>query len=276
MSWTVSEQNSHPKKLASLGEDRHLVRDAVDLAAVVDGATDKSRRTYRGQTGGALAADTVINTLTYIDANESPHTIIDTVVQSLASMRQEMGIGDHDAVAPSASAAIALLDRNQIVRVGDVHIAYHSNKGWRTMLGSKRIDSLHAEIRSEVLKYHLDQGYSIEYLMRNDVGRDAIKSSLAAQGYYANREGSLGYGVLDGRPVPNAFIEVIDLPVDADTIVLATDGYLRPTPTCAQAEAELKSDLERDPLRIGRFKGTKAGTPETPYPDDRLFLSLAC
>ena len=269
MSWTVSELYSHPKKLASLGEDRYLVRDAVDIAAVVDGATDKSGRSYRGQTGGALAADTVI------DASEPPFAVIDTVTQSLAAMRTKLGIVDGDPVAPCAFAAIAMLDRQQVVRVGDVHLAYHTSKGWTMLPGSKRIDLLHAEIRSEVLTYHLDHGYSIDDLMQGDVGRDAIKSSLAAQGYYANREGSLGYGALDGRAVPRAFIDVIDLPDDTDTIVLATDGYLTPEPTYAQAEAKLADDLDSDPLRIGRYKGTKAGTPDNPYFDDRLFLSLA-
>ncbi|WP_424532553.1 hypothetical protein ACOZ38_19945 [Sphaerisporangium viridialbum] len=63
--WTIAEQAQVPKG-TGCGEDRLVVtgdEPGTWCAAVIDGATDKSGRTYEGLSGGALAAECLAATL---------------------------------------------------------------------------------------------------------------------------------------------------------------------------------------------------------------------
>ncbi|MER5642799.1 hypothetical protein ABT095_38420 [Kitasatospora sp. NPDC002227] len=64
--WKVPEQSVIPRN-AKAGEDVLVLTEdsagEIGLAAVTDGATDKSGRDYGGMSGGALAAATVAEVL---------------------------------------------------------------------------------------------------------------------------------------------------------------------------------------------------------------------
>ncbi|WP_433256390.1 hypothetical protein ACQPYK_17310 [Streptosporangium sp. CA-135522] len=77
--WMVAEQ-AHAPKGAGCGEDRLVVIDdehGIRCAAVIDGATDKSGRTYAGLSGGALAAECVAATLQWLP----PNTAVDRALR---------------------------------------------------------------------------------------------------------------------------------------------------------------------------------------------------
>jgi len=86
----------------------------------------------------------------------------------------------------------------------------------------------------------------------------------------------LGYGVIDGFPVPAKFVETIRLPLaEVETIELFSDGYFS-VPSgfgVAAWEAEFERVEQEDPHKIGRYLSTK-GTTETALTDDRTYLGV--
>ncbi|MGW2080591.1 hypothetical protein ACWCOW_27255 [Streptomyces sp. NPDC001939] len=276
--WEVIEQAETPK-VPGAGEDRLVLIDdtasALELAAVIDGATDKSGRDYDGMNGGALAASTVAEVLAGLDPATEPVQAVGALSTALAALRASAGIAPNDPVGPSAVAAVFVPARGEIWRVGDVHIALGSASGWREHPADKRIDRVLAGARAAYLHCLMAEGMTANELAQTDPGREVILPVLRRQGRLANRLGPFGYGVLDGTPVPADFIEVIPVDASATNIVLASDGYLTPARTLAAAEADLADSLRQDPLRIGQQPATKGIKPGSRSFDDRTYVRLA-
>ncbi|WP_424534368.1 hypothetical protein ACOZ38_29250 [Sphaerisporangium viridialbum] len=99
---------------------------------------------------------------------------------------------------------------------------------------------------------------------------------LQRQSLLANRPdaGPLGFGLLDGRGVPDRFIETFPLHEDAFEVTLASDGYLSAAEHLAQAEQELGASLRADPLRIGAHPSTKGLAPGATSFDDRTYIRV--
>ncbi|KPI02973.1 hypothetical protein OK074_5123 [Actinobacteria bacterium OK074] len=264
LTFTLTEHASTPKLPDSQGEDRLLNTLTADdgflrCCAVVDGATDKSGRDYGGLSGGARAADRIVTTLQNLSADSTAVGILDAVTGGLAALRTEWGIAADDLLAPSAVVAILLPDRRQIMRVGDVHIGIRRRNGaWEYFPAEKEIDGVVASARAALLHALRADGADPADLARTDPGRAMMMPLLRVQNSLANRDGSpYGFGVLDGRPVPYRYLEIIELDDTVTEIVLASDGYLSAAPTLEGAERELADDLTADPLRIGLHASTK-------------------
>lgn len=245
-----------------------------DLVAVIDGSTDKSGRDYDGTTGGALAAKTVAAALTTAGATD-PRTALAMVTEALAELRRDWNIAPDDLLAPSAVAAVLVPSRRLAWRVGDVHIAHHHHDGWRVAAADKAIDRVVASARAAMLRIRLAAGDSIAQLLADDVGRRMMLPVLEQQNGLANTrtDTELGFGVLDGRTIPDRYLEVFDLD-GAQEAVLASDGYLAPAASLAAAEEKLATDLAADPLRIGKHAATKAPPPGAESFDDRTFVRV--
>ncbi|MDT0321860.1 hypothetical protein [Streptomyces millisiae] len=279
--WTVAEQAATPKQPAGHGEDRLvLVNDegeGVRCAAVVDGATSKDTRTYGDQTGGARAAECVAEVLRRLPPNVAPTEALTMVTKELSALRRQWSIAPDDLMAPSAVAAVFLPGRRQVWRVGDVHIAIRTPNGWAHHPADKAIDRVVAAARAALLRCRLAQGASIDELAATDPGRTMLLPILKEQNVLANDtdpHNPLGFGVLDGRPVPDRYLETISLPPDAIEVVLASDGYLSAAPTLREAEDQLTLSLAEDPLRIGAYASTKATPPGARSFDDRTYIRL--
>ncbi|HUR08414.1 MAG TPA: hypothetical protein VM347_38150 [Nonomuraea sp.] len=139
------------------------------------------------------------------------------------------------------------------------------------------VDRVLAGARAAYLHCLFAAGASSDDLAAVDPGRALILPVLERQSALANCEdaGPFGYGVLDGRPVPRRFIETFQLHDDACEVVLASDGYLRPSATLASAEAELDTSLRADRLRILAHAATKGVVPGADSFDDRAYVRLA-
>lgn len=133
-----------------------------------------------------------------------------------------------------------------------------------------------AEARAAYLHCLLAEGHQAADLAREDPGRALVLPVLQRQSLLANRfeAGPLGFGVLDGRRVPDRFIEVFPLGEDALEVTMASDGYLSAAERLAQAEQELAASLCVDPLRIGAHPSTKGLAPGATSFDDRTYLRL--
>ncbi|MFJ5926515.1 hypothetical protein ACIQF6_28325 [Kitasatospora sp. NPDC092948] len=279
MDWTIKETAEVPKARTGKGDDRLLVRsdnDGLALLAVVDGTTDKSGRHFDGRCGGALAAECVVDTLCHVRPNTPPAELVATVTRDLAEMHRRWGIGASDTPPPSAVAAIFLPRQGVVVRVGDVHLALRRRGEWQQHPANKRIDVVAAEARAALLAAHLRAGVPLLELAEHDPGREMILPLLRSQHHFANKPDSddgLAFGVLNGRPVPQRFVESLDLD-GATEIVLATDGYLGPSSTLSLAEHALQVSLAQDPLRIGAYPATKGIRPGANGHDDRTYVRL--
>ncbi|MFI7135548.1 hypothetical protein ACIBQ1_58560 [Nonomuraea sp. NPDC050153] len=278
--WRVAERAARAKG-AGPGEDRVVVLDdgdGVHCAAVIDGVTDKSGRDYGGASGGALAADRVAQTLATLPSGVSVAEAVAAVSAELMELRRKWSVAEDDLLAPAAVAAVVWPRRKLVWRVGDVHVALgHRDGGWRRHAGGKLIDTVLAGARAAYLHCLLLQGERPEDLAAGDPGRALIRPVLERQAVLANRDdaGPFGYGLLDGRPVPERFVETFALTDDVCEVVLASDGYLGPARTLSGAEAELQVSLRADRLRIMEHAATKAVAAGAESFDDRSYLRLS-
>ncbi|MEV6868872.1 hypothetical protein AB0M44_48885 [Streptosporangium subroseum] len=276
--WVVAEQAQVPKR-AGRGEDRLVVIGddrGIRCVGIVDGATDTSGRTYEGLSGGALAAESVAASLRDLAAYTGPVAAVAAVTAGLARLRRDWGIAEDDPLAPSAVAAV-LLPRQQLVwRVGDVHVALGRAGGWEHHRGDKAIDRVLAGARAAYLHRLLARGHSAADLARKDMGRALVLPALKRQSLLANRDeaGPLGFGVLNGRHVPDRFVEVFPLDEEVLEVTLASDGYLSAAERLGQAEDELAASLRTDPMRIGAHPSTKGLAPGAISFDDRTYIRV--
>lgn len=97
------------------------------------------------------------------------------------------------------------------------------------------------------------------------------------QGQFQNAgDLALGYGVIDGFPVPAKFIEASSIPLNSvETIELFSDGYFQPAEGFGVAawEAAFERVETEDPHKIGRYLSTKGSTASV-LADDRTYLGV--
>ncbi|WP_164837421.1 hypothetical protein [Streptomyces sp. B29(2018)] len=270
--WSLVEHVTLPKGAAA-NEDELLCTDA-GVVAVIDGATDKSGRDYGGLSGGARAAQRVRDTLTTMAHNTAPAQAVELVTAALAELRTEWSVPADDPVAPSAVAGVFVPSLRVIWRVGDVHVALRRGPQWTVLPATKRIDDVLAGTRAAYTHCLIAGGWSEEEIAAQDPGRKVILPVLEQQGRLGNRPGPFGYGVLDGTPVPADLVEVLPVTDDVAEIVMASDGFLSPAATLAEATAELREAIAQDPLRIGMNPGTKGVKPGAASFDDRTYARL--
>lgn len=107
---------------------------------------------------------------------------------------------------------------------------------------------------------------------------DLIQNGIAhGQGNFQNvTEPVLGYGGIDGFPVPPRFIETRSYALaDVETIELFSDGYFKPGDGFGVAswESAFQEVETEDFHKIGRYMSTK-GTTDTQLTDDRTYLGV--
>jgi hypothetical protein len=260
--------------LESKLRDSSICEDALfegdNFLAVIDGATDKTDALYNEVPGGRFAAQTLVETLGHV----APDLTAKECIATLTSALHE-AIEVHSPVAapedlPSASVVIYSVARSEIWRVGDCSWACDGT----ARIGKKPIDKIVAAARAAMLEALLQAGAGMGDLLETDPGRAMVLPLLSEQYRFRNLEDpscELSFGALDGKPVPDRFIEVAPVPPGTE-VILASDGYPQLEPTLAETEAVLARDLEEDPLRIGRYKSTKGVAPGQISFDDRAFV----
>jgi hypothetical protein len=248
-------------------EDLVVLTD--DLVAVVDGVTDKSGSQVPSGSGpvstGRFAADTVAAALEGLvpgtAAGDAVSSISDVLGRAVLATLGELDPGDR----PGASVVVFDAVARVVWRVGDCPFRIDD----AVYPARKRIDQVTSDFRAAFLA-----ACGEESGLASDPGRDAILPLLRLQGRLANRPGEFGYGVIDGRPVPEEFITVVPVPGSAREIVLASDGYPTLPATLAAAEAELAELLAADPRFVGPLRSTKGFHPSTCSFDDRAWVRV--
>jgi len=252
---------------ASTCED--LIVEGDDFLAVFDGATDKTDARYDGMAGGQFAVRSLARTLERVARDIDAAGCVEAMTEDL-----QRGVAEHGPAAapdenPSASVLVYSAARSEVWRVGDCSWA----RGDEVHRGGKKIDTIVAAARAALLQALLDSGEAVEGLRGSDPGRAMLMPLLEQQYRFRNASGApeeLGFGAIDGKPVPARFVEVTRIG-PGEELVFATDGYPEALATLEQSEDLLEKELASDPLRIGRYKSTKGVRPGHASFDDRAY-----
>ncbi len=247
------------------------------FGAVLDGATDNHAVTFNGVAPGRFAvqvcAETIAALPDSIDARAAVDRLTAALGRTAAVARRD---GPADALKPARPALSMIVYsavRHEIWRVGDCAFLIDGDGDNPESL----IDLAAIGARSAYLHSLLAAGVSRDALLDDDPGRALIAPLLRAQRALGNRDDDNPYafGCIDGTPVPDRFLDVIAVPVEADEVVLASDGYPELRPTLAESERLLADILAEDPLCISRNPATKGLGPGQVSFDDRAYLRLA-
>ena len=252
-----------------------MVLEGPAFVAVIDGATDKMGGEFDGKTGGFLAAEAVRDAFLGLEPAAELVDLVDQATGLLVERVASAGVGIDPLTddGPSASFVAFSEARREVWRVGDC--------SWRSgsvaHLGGKEVDRISAQARSALIQALLDSGTSQEELLDRDPGREMILPLLRAQHAFRNLDdpsSELAFGTIDGRPVPERFLEIWQVGTEGE-LVLASDGYPVLEPTLELTEAALWRELDRDPLRIGEHPTTKGvGSGQDSF-DDRAYLRIS-
>lgn len=255
-------------------EDTWMAND--NYIAVFDGATPKTVfRFSDGRTPGQVAAQTLAETLetlpANIDARKAVHQLTQALHKALDGQRGE------------ACGVIYNIYRREIWLIGDCQFALlHHNGSFEQHHAEKTIDHILSHWRSDIIRSYLSRGLMTpEEILANDPGRRIIQPFITRQVRYQNLSplsshysSHLAFGVFDGNPIPDPFIEVLPIADDIEAIILASDGYPRLFPTLEESEQHLKLLLQEDPLCIGALCGTKGINPGNEAHDDRTYIKI--
>lgn len=269
MSWSVVEsfvESKHPDRLS---EDLIVVSD--HFAAVVDGASDATGAMFAGRTGGLLAAEAVAAT---VEALEPAATARQFAAEATAAVQAAVaaatGIIDASTRWPAACVVCLSHERSEIWRIGDAHFAVDGETN-SPMLA---INEVKGRFRAALNTALIESGTPLTDMMESDPGGTAVRALTDVQQHLSNLPGPWGYGCVNGRAIPDEFVEVF--PVDGGRdIVLASDGYPRLEATLDDSEATLRRLLAADPAAIGElWTMGRSLRPGFDAIDDRAFLRL--
>lgn len=246
----------------SLNED--VLLDTPDWLIVCDGATDKTGKTFHGKTGGYVTAHLTAKTIAQQPSGTPLSKLINAINENYALTFPNLLSIDRP------SCTFVALDKHAatVHRVGDVSWS----DGNTVYEGYMVIDEIHANMRAAYLEMLMLDGATKHDLMEHDPGRQIIFPGLRRQGALRNTASEFSYGAIDGRPVPERFMETWKLDNSVTEVIIATDGYPALLPTLKESEEYLQQELDNDPLRIGKHRGTRALIEGYNSFDDRTYV----
>lgn len=161
--------------------------------------------------------------------------------------------------------------RREVWRLGDCGYAIDGSD----RAAQIEAESVGAKQRALILRSQVVKGLSVSDVMTNADYDSLIDTHVDAQMHFANQASdAYGFGVINGAPVPQQFVEVEPIPIGVQEIVVTSDGYPRASATLAGAEALLDRYLREDPLCIGVNMGPKGLGPGRRSYDDRSYIGI--
>lgn len=271
LGYKVEEIFLKGKKSASANEDGIIL--TRDFIAVIDGATSKSAFSMEGKTSGRLSMELVLEAIKEfpkdIDATEAVRLITKKLHDFYVNNNLLASVNDNPAARLTSNGVIYSISRKELWQIGDCQAlinGHHYNN-------NKDIDDIMADARSAYDEVALLQGATLESLRTTDPGRDFILPFLKIQGVLQNYHGHpYGFPVMDGFEID--MNQVIVVPIEADEIVLASDGYPNLFNTLKESEFFLKKVINEDPMLIRLYKSTKGVQKGQDSFDDRAYVRI--
>lgn len=270
MGWTVIERFVEGKIAGRMCEDMIVV--TPNFGVVIDGASDATGAVFAGRSGGRFAAETIVAAIHELDAGCTAREFADQLTRSLAErLADEVGEIAADTRWPGATAVCLSFERNEVWRVGDCSFRVDDELHGGTMRVASAVHHYRAAFNTALLQ----SGVSRDVILSEDPGGVAARRLTDIQQHLSNEIGPWGYGVINGRRVPDEYLGVTPLHDSVGEVVLASDGYPRLEATLAESERELQTLLNADPCGIDELLGMgKSLRPGANSIDDRSFLRL--
>ncbi|UQN04925.1 hypothetical protein [Deinococcus sp. QL22] len=177
--------------------------------------------------------------------------------------------------------------RREVWRVGPISVLHEDPSGAAALppslaaVAAGRALILHALLAGERERQASQQngetvvaGELAHNLRMHDPSLPLLAPLLAAHAALANDCGPLGYGLINGRPVPDRLLHLQTLGVGKHEVVFATAGYPQPGPTLAVTERHLTELLRADPLLIERHPYIRAHRPDHEGYADRAYVRV--
>ncbi|BAY28243.1 hypothetical protein NIES2107_00670 [Nostoc carneum NIES-2107] len=269
-SFTVVESLSRSKYGdPSLGDDRLVV--TKDFVAVLDGATDASGASYDRLSPGRFVAEIGAQALESLAAEASAIEAIEQLTQALKEALARVQSETVPIFAPCFAIILFSNARRELWRVGDCQYLL-DGKGHNPF---SKVDEVTTKLRSLMVHSYLAQGKTIDELLQNDPSQNFLVSIYRLQASLCNSPAEpFGYGVINGDKVPEKYIEVIQIPEEVKSVVLASDGYPDLRKTLTESEAILSEMIAKDPLFYDIYLGHRGLSPGRESFDDRTYVRL--
>lgn len=248
-------------------EDMIVVTE--NFLAVIDGSTGKACPEIGGKPAGRFAAETIAQALGGLPADIHGKDALRLLSDILrAATAAHMAVTDK-IEKPACVLAVYSAGRREIWRVGDIGILLDGTPH----MAPKGLDDVTSRARALMIETLLSHGVTVEELQADDKGRAYILPLLSQQHVFANRADDciFGYGVMNGDPIPEKYIDVIST-AGAHEVVLASDGYPVLRATHAETERCLQDILGNDPLLYKTHASTKGVQAGQVSFDDRSYL----
>ena len=262
------------KKSAETNEDGIFL--SKNFAAIVDGATAKSKFTLNGKSTGKLAMELVIKAISKLPEDICMSDAIANISAAIYSFYKENNLLADLKNKPNlrftASAVIYSRALNEIWQIGDCRFLVGSTYS----TNEKGIDEIMAKARAAFNETALINGeITLESLKDHDPGRDFIMPFLTRQALLQNcpYKNQFSFAVFDGFTIDPK--KVIVFPVGkAKEFVLSSDGYPQTFNTLEKSEQYLHAIMQKDPNCIREYKCTKGLKKGNRSFDDRAYLKI--
>lgn len=258
-----------------LNEDAIAVTD--DFIALMDGATNRAGSTLEGKTLGRFAAETVADAVATLSPDMTAREAVDQLTDILAARTAAAAQAENrnlaeDWSAPSTTVLIYSRARREIWRVADSSFLVDGGPANMRFFVQEKV---WCDLRRVLLQVQMVRGHTVEDLLQHDTSWEVLTGLIAQSKVFMNSDHAMahpyGYGVINGTPVPDRYVEVFDA-AEAREIVFASDGYPEPLPTLAASEAALARVLAEDPLMYKIFPQTKGVRAGNRSYDDRSYI----
>ncbi|MEQ1932139.1 MAG: hypothetical protein ABL957_16625 [Parvularculaceae bacterium] len=254
-------------KFIESGYSEDCIVDGRDFVGVLDGAGGPSVPTSEFvQRMIQVASTIIVETDGGLDAVE----LANALTRAIRELKKDVPIKE---LKNSGGLFFALLNRKRSViwRIGDCTIRV-ANDVYQTTLP---VEKILADMRSVINEASLLEGAELGQLLSDDPARNIVGAYLTYQRAFSNRaEHPLGYGVVNGEPIPTQFIEEFAILGAATEVVLATDGYPYVLGTLRETETALFDLLRDDPGLFQRFKAAKGRYSGQESFDDRSYVRV--
>ncbi|WP_221088409.1 hypothetical protein [Deinococcus aquaedulcis] len=170
--------------------------------------------------------------------------------------------------------------RREVWQIGAVGAQWDGGTGPQASHGlPSLLPSLAAAAQARAVFLHAllargDAHHTPAALRHDDPAQPILAPLLAAHAALANTTGPFGYGLVDGRAIPDEHLRVSVLPPGPREVCLASGGYPAVLPTLAAAERHLDDLLAADPLLITRFPYVRPHRPGQDGYADRAYVRV--
>lgn len=255
-----------------LCEDAIVVTD--DFIAVIDGVSSKINLGKNKKSTGKIASEIIAEGIkelrTDVSCSEAINYLNGRLHDFYIKENIEERLRKNPAERPAACVMIYSKALSQIWSVGDCQALYDGI----LVCDELEIDKLGSDIRRKVIEFLLATGVKEEELLEDDISKEITAPIFARQPYIRNKKFNsiYDYSVIEGFKIREDAAKIVDIPLETEEIVFASDGYPKIFACLEESEKYLKYIVEEDPLCFREFINHSGKYKDRVSFDDRSYI----